>query len=318
MIEDFGDDGLPLNILGQPKPQQGRFYVAEDKFGKAQKQGLSNEEAGYNDKGKGLRGRKVYPHQSSLPDNYWLVEKDLKEPPNQPFSEEELQGKDGRRFFREYIRLTGKDQRDNQNRSIQGWVRKDTVFEFDIHFINLSKVELGALIWLLSLNDENENRYFHRFGGGKPFGFGSVRLELGENEIFNVNELKKRYLSLDSENEEDNPQPTDAKTFVEAFQKAVLSAYKSAEEISDEQIKKEFEKISFIAAFKRASEGFKNKENQQTNLPVHYPRTSNKPYRPENGENVVNESFRWFVKNNNSEKLPLPDLTADEGLPYFE
>ncbi len=332
-IEDFGEDWLPLNILGQPKPQQGRFYVARNQKGKAQPKNLSNEQAGYSEETeyppnllinnqkekKGLRGRKVYPHQNSLPDSYWIVENDLKEPPSQPFSEQELQRNGGKKFFREYIRLRGEKQRDNQNRSLQGWVRKDTEFEFDIHFTNLSEIELGALVWLLSLNGENEDKYFHRLGGGKPFGFGSVKLELRENEVFKGNELKKFYLSLGEEKEEDKPQPTNAKTLTKTFQQAVLYAYKPEAKATDEQVGAEFEKVSFIAAFKRACEGFKDKDNDKTNLPAHYPRRTKESYRTKpNGAKEVSESFKWFVENNKSLKLSLPDLIEDDGLPYLK
>ena len=49
-------------------------------------------------------------------------------------------------------------------------------FGFDLHVTNLSRVELGALLWLLALPSD----HFHRLGGGKPLGFGSVRLEMTE------------------------------------------------------------------------------------------------------------------------------------------
>ncbi|MDA1180650.1 MAG: RAMP superfamily CRISPR-associated protein, partial [Planctomycetota bacterium] len=61
-VETFAHPGIPLAILAAPKPQQGRFYVAESPNGEAQQDGLGKVEAGYSN-GKGLRGRKVYPHQ---------------------------------------------------------------------------------------------------------------------------------------------------------------------------------------------------------------------------------------------------------------
>src|SRR5207253_2776365 len=131
-IQAFSEP-VPLQILGQPKPQQGRFYVAKDKGGKAQDRGLTNEQAGYQDEDdKGLRGRKLYPHHN-LPDGYW-------DNPNQQ-SERPLLEK----YSQEFRRPNGNDQRDKQNRSVSGWIMPETVFKFDIHFINLSRVELGAL-----------------------------------------------------------------------------------------------------------------------------------------------------------------------------
>ena len=65
-------------------------------------------------------------------------------------------------------------ERSNQNRSTTGWVKPEVEFEFPLHVTDLSACELGALIWLLSL-DEN---HFLRLGLGKPLGFGSVRAEI--------------------------------------------------------------------------------------------------------------------------------------------
>ncbi|MFM7888187.1 MAG: TIGR03986 family CRISPR-associated RAMP protein, partial [Pseudanabaena sp.] len=68
--DDFGNDGLPLAILGQPKPQQSRFYAASNDQGEPLKDGCDKSE-GYQEDG-GLRGRKVYPHhQLPNPQEYW-------------------------------------------------------------------------------------------------------------------------------------------------------------------------------------------------------------------------------------------------------
>ena len=45
------DSPLPLTILGQPKPEQGRFYVASDEDGTPQ-DGVSKQDAGYDRSGK--------------------------------------------------------------------------------------------------------------------------------------------------------------------------------------------------------------------------------------------------------------------------
>ncbi len=123
-IQDFGDNPLPLAILGQPKPQQGRFYVAANKNGDAQANGQTNHQAGYDstDTDKGLRGRKVYPHHASLPQGFW-------EQGYQPTNN----------FYREFLRPDFIE--DNQNRSIAGWVKPDKEFDFDIHFIRVLPIE---------------------------------------------------------------------------------------------------------------------------------------------------------------------------------
>ncbi|CAN5809713.1 hypothetical protein BH20ACI4_BH20ACI4_15480 [soil metagenome] len=256
-IQDFND--LPLNILGQPKPQQGRFYVAKNKEGKAQVEGLSNEKAGYNlPLIKGLRGRKVYPHHKGLSTDYWTNQNN----PN------------------EYVRPDR--VKNSQNRSIKGWIKPETKFEFDIHFTNLSEVELGALIWLLDLPAE----YFHRFGGGKPLGFGSVKLEFKDAEIKSGEDLKKFYMSLDST-------PTKLK--------------------EPQVCKAAFEKIanqSILESFKVACKGF------EYDLPIHYP-------RKQANLDADTKSFEWFVANNKIDGgsvkngYVLQDLETDKGLPYL-
>lgn len=63
-IAEFGDNGFPLAILGQPQPQQARFYVANDKQGKPLETRQNNnktQKPGYDNLDRGLRGRKVYP-----------------------------------------------------------------------------------------------------------------------------------------------------------------------------------------------------------------------------------------------------------------
>ncbi len=278
IIQKFGqennpDSWLPLNILGQPKPQQGRFYVAKNKGGDAQVDGLNNENAGYNlPLVKGLRGRKVYPHHAKLPDDYWTIQNNLREynDPN-----------------KEYVRPLSDKQRDSQNRSIEGWITPKTEFEFDIHFTNLSKVELGALAWLLDLPEN----HFHRFGGGKPYGFGSVKLETIGSEVRDGKDLKTFYMSLDDEK---------VGKFGESEMKKLSEDFKNLAESAFPTV---------IESFRRACEGFADK-------PTHYPRTS---------KNLTTEtkSFEWFVENNRIERgavkngYVLQDLANDDGLPYL-
>ncbi len=140
-IEPFALPGVPLAVLGQPKPQQGRFYVAKSPRGEAQEKkekGLTPIDAGYHP-GKGLRGRKVYPHHKELPTNYW-----------QNPAQDRTQRANGR-HYQEYRRPKGARERDGQNRSILGWVKPNTRFTFTVDVLNLSSVELGALLWLSSL-----------------------------------------------------------------------------------------------------------------------------------------------------------------------
>ncbi len=269
----FDGDGLPLAILAKPKPQQGRFYVAKTKNGEAQEDGLDKEKVGYSED-KGLRGRKVYPHHAGLPEGYW-------DNPLQNQHRWPIKG-----YYQEYRRAG--DKRDTQNKSILGWVRPGTIFTFDLHILNLSKVELGALLWLLNLPED----HYLRLGGGKPLGFGSVRLTMDSCEVLPGEALRQKYTSWCPVLEiKDSTEEA-----IEAFKQAVVRTYGKEEKI--------FEEISFIKAFLKACRGFDDK-------PIHYPRTTKEP-RPD-GEN-----FKWFVKNEKNVRCALKNLADDKGLPILQ
>jgi CRISPR-associated protein (TIGR03986 family) len=282
------EPGLPLAILGQPKPQQARFYVAASPDGEAQKDGLDKEKAGYSS-GKGLRGRKVYPHHK-LPERYW----------DNPMVDRTQQAMDGK-YFQEYRRprLNGQEQRDDQNRSIQGWVKPGTEFTFDIHITNLSKVELGALLWLLSLPKE----HYHRFGGGKPLGFGSVYLEIDwtNTKVGNGAAWKNAYENMD-DTLNDVLSDQSAGGIIQTFQDAVKRVYGQ---------NKAFDEVPFIKAFLRMAKGFDD------SLPVHYPRSQREP-------NPEGLAYEWFVENERVQQgriqhgYALPNLSEDTGLPILE
>ncbi|MUG95758.1 TIGR03986 family CRISPR-associated RAMP protein [Scytonema sp. UIC 10036] len=276
-IQNFDQDpfpnGLPLAILGEPKPEQARFYIAKNQDGEPLPDGTKKVEA-YQEK-QGLRGRKVYPHHQ-LPSEYWNTDSDTI--------------KIGDRY-REYLRL-GKKQ-DNQNRTIQGWVKPGTKFCFEIDVINLSDIELGALFWLLQLTDKNPE-YFHRLGSAKPLGFGSVELKIEQTDLRTGQQWHEFYYSL---TEVIKPEQSEVRNCIKEFQKAVEYAYDAP-----------FTKVSFIAAFLQAARGFKK--------PIHYPRTTENP-------NTEGNSYEWFVANENDTKtdkalkLSLPPLTKDLGLPLL-
>jgi CRISPR-associated protein (TIGR03986 family) len=283
------EPGLPLAILGQPKPQQARFYVAASPNGEAQADAISKEDAGYK-RGKGLRGRKVYPHHTNLPPSHW----------DNPLEDRTQQAMNGK-YFQEYRRpmLDGEEQRDNQNRSIQGWVKPGTEFTFDIHITNLSEVELGALLWLLSLPKE----HYHRLGGGKPLGFGSVYLEIDwtNTKVGNGAAWKNAYENMDN-TLNDVLSDQSAGGIIQTFQDAVKRVYGQ---------NKAFDEVPFIKAFLRMAKGFDD------SLPVHYPRSQREP-------NPEGLAYEWFVENERVQQgriqhgYALPNLSEDTGLPILK
>ncbi|WP_293154628.1 MULTISPECIES: TIGR03986 family CRISPR-associated RAMP protein [unclassified Microcoleus] len=76
-------------------------------------------------------------------------------------------------------------------------VNKGVTFKFDIHFENLSKVELGALMWILEI--AQDDRYRLKIGMGKPLGLGSVKIE---HKLYE-SDRQKRYTKLFSDNSND-------------------------------------------------------------------------------------------------------------------
>ncbi|MBI4752515.1 MAG: TIGR03986 family CRISPR-associated RAMP protein [Acidobacteria bacterium] len=281
------DPGFPLNILGQPKPQQGRFYIAKNKEGDAQLSGQGTRKTtGYDNASKGLRGRKVYPHHAELPENHWSDPvTDRTQTPTKNASRHDV--------YQEYRRSSGKEERNNQNRSIQGWVKPQTCFEFDIHLMNLSEVEAGALLWLLNL----PKNHYHRLGGGKPFGFGSLRLELIETDLKTGAELSAQYQDLTRLSNQSSTPSLHPEPLIQKFQETVRQAYVKGNT--------PFEEVGFIAAFLRASQGFSD------GLPLHYPRVEAAPL-PDG------ESYKWFTANNRPEnRHSLPTLMMDKGLPIL-
>ncbi|ADB15824.1 protein of unknown function DUF324 [Pirellula staleyi DSM 6068] len=134
---------MVVPILSQPKPSQGRFYLG-DKTGRTQPPGGSKEDRGYSGTNR-IRGPKVYPHHAA-------------------FSLDRVGKSAG--------------QAGNQNRSITGCVREGVEFKFNLHVLNLSRLEVSALFWLLTLPPS----HYLRLGLGKPLGFGSVSCEIVNTE----------------------------------------------------------------------------------------------------------------------------------------
>ncbi|WP_406350950.1 TIGR03986 family CRISPR-associated RAMP protein [Streptomyces sp. NBC_01635] len=302
--EDFGNPGLPLPILGRPNPQQGRFYLGtHEKDGPAELQeGL--ERARWYTPGQTLRGRKAYWHHRGLPDTYW--DDPLKDNTQKP---------DPTGRFQEYRRpdKDGKPQRDNQNRSVRGWIPPGSAFTFTIGVTNLTDTELGALLWLLRLPEGH-----HRLGYGKPLGFGSVRLELAGPDATDLRDgarWSETYRDLDpAADAAPTGQDETLERAIRAFEDAVAQTGTG----------------EHLTAFHEVAQG--NEE-----AAVHYPRVYDEDHHdagtpvPPDPEG---KSYAWFVSNEqeedrkirpgrgrslplwNSPLLPLhPDKKSDRGRP---
>jgi hypothetical protein len=167
---------ITLAILGTPKPAQFRFYLGDDK-GEPQGRSISKLDASYRDNKK-LRGRKVYLHQIVDNGNYWSETYRQSHTSNIKYAVTEKTG---------------------QNRSLSSWIPAKKMFKFDIKVENLNRIELGAILTLLTLHTlPSEEDYCFKLGYAKPFGLGSVSLKLNikDTEVINIysgEELEKGY-----------------------------------------------------------------------------------------------------------------------------
>lgn len=89
------------------------------------------------------------------------------------------------------VKIEVPENADTQTNLIQP-IEPELLFTFDIHFENLSKVELGGLLWVLSLSSDRaqklgigkkddqtgkDEQYCLSLGMGKPLGMGAVKIE---------------------------------------------------------------------------------------------------------------------------------------------
>jgi CRISPR-associated protein (TIGR03986 family) len=309
-LANFPESGLPLAILGAPKPSQSRFYVAENPDGGAQADGRDKGNAGYN-QDRGLRGRKVYPHQPPRSAQYWDAGQAMADAQRHMTQTKSAAGvqlppdPQGQNF-REYVRRAGTtaeagkatvdhEQRDSQNRSIRGWIKPGARFTADIDVTNLNTEELGALLALLTLSD---NRCL-KLGGGKPLGFGSVKIKL---EALDVATGQDKAQSLRALTEPPSRRKSGADAirwaqtaFVQPFWRALWDAY-GDREMDPPRVSL----IPFYSAFLAAVQGF------GANEAVHYPRLDAWP-------NPAGENFEWFKENergnaNSPRRKALSDL----------
>ena len=246
---------LTLNILGSPKPTTTRFYLAPPN-GIPAKEPRDDIEAGYDgNKGKNrLRGRKVYRHFVPT---------------------------------KETITRQEAPKKSDQNRTIWDAEKEGAIFEFDLSFENLAEVELGALLWALTL----DGQAYHKIGYGKPLGLGSVQVDVQKVVIHepHFTDLQtSTYKPVENEGEWINQ-------LIGLYQKT-----------AEERWQKPFIQLPFVADLL----ALLNKEAPE--LPVHYPAP------PQDARSKG--SFEWFVGNNRMKgpRLELALATEDKGLPRIK
>lgn len=265
--EDAGVYGEPLRlaILGSPKPTTTLFYLRKKNGAWNQEERTSPGAAtkvGY-DGPNLLRGRKFYRHHG----------------PSLNRLEYERAG----------------NRTDHQHRTVRGVRAPGNIFEFTVHFHNLAPVELGALLWTLSLS--SEEKCFFRLGYAKPLGFGSVKLVVEQVELLDP---AARYSSLRSSGWR-QASPKERGEWSAAFEQAMQRCY-------GQPLSKLPNIVDLLALLR----------DPVPALPIHYPRTNVIP-DPE-GKN-----FEWFVANKVKSNKPQnagPNLVlevpgSEKGLPLL-
>lgn len=315
---------IPLAILGEPKPNKPGFYVAMDEFGTPPR---LTEKPKYT-KDRGLRGRKVYPHHAHTVSDklagYWDLKAaaaDAARSVDASSANGLAQGAVGGTAWREYVRRRGHEtvngkredfeNVDDQNRSIEGWVKPGTVFTTSIDVFNLTEVELGALLFLLDL----PQGHVHRIGGAKPLGFGSVRIDLASLELHTGGDRRAALLEGHARPAAPPVAATSnemasraARGFTEAFKAAAATVEDRSAAAPSSGGAGAGEGPTFLEAFLAAARG------PEDGFPVHYPRTSVAPH-------PAGRNYEWFVENDRRkptreepQKVPHP-LPAPGGPP---
>lgn len=160
----FTKDPFTPKILASPKPSAFPHYLVQDKD-KNHDPDRKVQLALYatpSPDGTVIRGHKRYWHKENI-------------------TLDEIHEKDNEKIERspkQYTRMKP--------------VNKGVTFSFRIYFDNLRDCELGVLLWVLTLQEEDGKKYRHQLGMGKPLGLGSVRIE----PKLHLSDRVKRYDSL--------------------------------------------------------------------------------------------------------------------------
>ncbi len=242
-------DEITLAILSSPKPTKTQFYLLDS-------QGKPSHTVDYNIKRAKLRGHKLYYHHGSEPSSYQ---------------------KNAKKYF-EYERVTDSkhDGKDDQNRTIKGAARAGSTFTFSLDFNNLTRLELGGLIWALKL----KQGWFHRLGYAKPLGFGSVTVAVDKLEVLDT---ESRWKDIEQDGWQDHT--SKVQQLQQDFESQMVDYYG----IEFVRILDEMEKLL---------------TEPDKLLPTHYPRPTKYP-------SVEGKNFEWFMRN---KEQTLPLATSDDGL----
>lgn len=133
------EKAMTPQILGGPKPTTFQHYLTQPEDTQADKKQLKHY-ASEPLRETVIRGHKLYWHKGSSPS----------------------------------IRLKNPEEVSESQKTQIKPIKAGVSFKFSIHFENLSDVELGALLWVLDI--AQDDKYRLSLGMGKPLGMGAVKI----------------------------------------------------------------------------------------------------------------------------------------------
>ncbi|BAZ32923.1 hypothetical protein NIES4074_54310 [Cylindrospermum sp. NIES-4074] len=202
------DDTLIPQILSEPKPTCFQHYLVQPDDIKADQSKLKH----YASKPKletVIRGHKLYWHKGIKPD--------IEHP-------------------------EGNNVSGTQITKIKP-IDREVTFEFNIHFENLTNIELGTILWVLEI--AQSDKYRLKLGMGKPLGMGAVKIE---SQLY-LSDRTSRYSKLFNGNNWANKETKvvseDYTTFVKPFETHILNNI-SIEDYPKGKNKDEIDSISHL------------------------------------------------------------------------
>lgn len=214
-------DPITPKILASPKPTTFQHYLVQDR------------ERGHNPDSRRtlahygtsspedtvIRGHKLYWHKKGT------TQQEIEEHPDSSVAD------------------WSKDTQHTQIRPVNPGV----IFAFRIYFENLDSVELGALLWVLTLPaQEGDKRYRHKLGMGKALGMGSVYIKpqlvlsrrRDAKSTDNDDTLKGRYRQLFDDDQWYTPERNVKSIipYLQDFEKFVLKSMHDAERGKAQQL----------------------------------------------------------------------------------
>jgi CRISPR-associated protein (TIGR03986 family) len=197
--EDIWLSNSPIvpKILAGPKPTTFQHYLVQTKAGKRDLKHYGSAPG----KETVIRGHKLYWHKDKNP----------------------------------AIRLENPEEvSDTQKTQIKP-IKPGVSFQFTIHFENLSEVELGALLWVLDLAQNEQYRL--SLGMGKPLGMGAVKIT---HKLY-LNQRKQRYEKLFADGQwftGYSAEPDSSKPYIDAFDAYIRQAIGATDESSLQDVRR--------------------------------------------------------------------------------